>query len=51
MTGDLDEGPIIEQNVQRVDHAETVADMTAMGHELESRIWRPPSVCTPSTAS
>ena len=37
VTGDLDEGPIIEQNVQRVDHAETVADMTAMGHELESR--------------
>jgi len=37
VTGDLDEGPIIEQNVQRVDHADTVADMTAMGHELESR--------------
>jgi len=37
VTADLDEGPIIEQNVQRVDHADGVADMVARGHELESR--------------
>lgn len=37
VTQDLDEGPIIEQNVQRVDHSDSVADMVAIGHELESR--------------
>ncbi len=37
VTEDLDEGPIIEQNVQRVDHTDEVADMVAIGHELESR--------------
>ena len=37
VTEDLDEGPIIEQNVQRVDHSADVATMVAMGHELESR--------------
>ncbi len=37
VTEDLDEGPIIEQNVQRVDHGGSVGDMVAMGHELESR--------------
>ena len=37
VTSDLDEGPIIEQNVQRVDHADEVARMVRIGHELESR--------------
>ena len=37
VTQDLDEGPIIEQNVQRVDHSADVSAMVALGHELESR--------------
>ncbi|WP_130865980.1 formyltetrahydrofolate deformylase [Acidipropionibacterium timonense] len=36
VTGDLDEGPIIEQNVQRVDHSRTVAQLTAVGQDTES---------------
>jgi formyltetrahydrofolate deformylase len=37
VTTDLDEGPIIEQNVRRVDHADTVAELQAMGQDEESR--------------
>ena len=37
VTADLDEGPIIEQNVQRVDHSDDVAHLAAIGRELESR--------------
>ena len=37
VTPDLDEGPIIEQNVRRVDHTKTVAELVAMGQEQESR--------------
>jgi formyltetrahydrofolate deformylase len=37
VTTDLDEGPIIEQNVRRVDHAHTVAQLQAMGQDEESR--------------
>jgi formyltetrahydrofolate deformylase len=36
VTPDLDEGPIIEQDVERVDHAVTAADMVAIGHDIES---------------
>lgn len=36
VTSDLDEGPIIEQNVQRVDHSHTVAELTSIGQGLES---------------
>lgn len=36
VTPDLDEGPIIEQGVERVDHAVTPADMVAIGHDIES---------------
>lgn len=36
VTADLDEGPIIEQDVVRVDHACTVADLTAAGQDVES---------------
>ncbi|MCE9520941.1 MAG: formyltetrahydrofolate deformylase [Alphaproteobacteria bacterium] len=36
VTETLDEGPIIEQMVERVDHAATVADMVHLGQDLES---------------
>lgn len=36
VTGDLDEGPIIEQRVERVDHAQTVRQLTAVGQDTES---------------
>ncbi len=36
VTSDLDEGPIIEQNVQRVDHSRSVAQLTAIGQDTES---------------
>ncbi len=36
VTADLDEGPIIEQEVSRVDHAMTPTDLTAVGRDLES---------------
>lgn len=36
VTSDLDEGPIIEQNVQRVDHSQTVSQLTAIGQDTES---------------
>ena len=38
VTGDLDEGPIIEQDVARVDHSKTVEDLTAMGRDTESQV-------------
>ena len=37
VTSDLDEGPIIEQNVRRVDHSMEVGELVAMGQEQESR--------------
>jgi formyltetrahydrofolate deformylase len=37
VTSDLDEGPIIEQNVRRVDHTMDVPQLIAMGQEQESR--------------
>ncbi len=37
VTGALDEGPIIEQEVIRVDHARTAEQLTAIGRELEGR--------------
>jgi len=36
VTSDLDEGPIIEQEVQRVDHAMDAAGVTALGRDTES---------------
>jgi formyltetrahydrofolate deformylase len=36
VTADLDEGPIIEQNVRRVDHTMEVSQLIAMGQEQES---------------
>jgi formyltetrahydrofolate deformylase len=35
VTGDLDEGPIIEQDVERVDHATDVEELTAIGRDVE----------------
>jgi len=35
VTADLDEGPIIEQDVARVDHAHTVAELTRLGQDTE----------------
>ena len=35
VTGDLDEGPIIEQDVERVDHAMTIEELTAIGRDVE----------------
>lgn len=36
VTSDLDEGPIIEQEVQRVDHAYTPDDLVAIGRDTET---------------
>ncbi len=37
VTSELDEGPIIEQNVVRVDHSRTPAELVAIGQDEESR--------------
>ena len=36
VTSDLDEGPIIEQNVARVDHQASVHDLVALGRDTEA---------------
>ena len=36
MTADLDEGPIIEQDVARVDHSLNADDLAAVGRDVES---------------
>ena len=38
VTADLDEGPIIEQDVERADHTDTVEDLTARGRDTESQV-------------
>jgi formyltetrahydrofolate deformylase len=38
VTADLDEGPIIEQDVARVDHSRTVEDLAALGRDTESLV-------------
>lgn len=40
VTSDLDEGPIIEQNVVRVDHTRTPQQLVAIGQDEESRTLR-----------
>jgi formyltetrahydrofolate deformylase len=35
VTADLDEGPIIEQDVERVDHSLSADDLTAVGRDVE----------------
>ena len=37
VTSDLDEGPIIEQNVVRVDHSRTPEQLMAIGQDAECR--------------
>ena len=36
VTTDLDEGPIIEQSVERVDHTHTPEDLVAIGRDIEN---------------
>jgi formyltetrahydrofolate deformylase len=38
VTADLDEGPIIEQDVVRVDHTMTPDDLMAAGRDVESSV-------------
>jgi formyltetrahydrofolate deformylase len=38
VTADLDEGPIIEQDVQRVDHTMLPTDLVEIGHDLEAAV-------------
>jgi formyltetrahydrofolate deformylase len=38
VTPDLDEGPIIEQETERVSHALTAEDFVATGRDIESRV-------------
>jgi len=38
VTANLDEGPIIEQDVARVDHSKTVEDLTTLGRDTESQV-------------
>ena len=37
VTAQLDEGPIIEQDVERVDHTRSVEDLVALGQDVERR--------------
>jgi formyltetrahydrofolate deformylase len=36
VTCDLDEGPIIEQMVERVDHTNEISDLVAVGRDVEA---------------
>lgn len=38
VTRDLDEGPIIEQDVERIDHRATESDMVRIGRDIEARV-------------
>ncbi|OLN21143.1 formyltetrahydrofolate deformylase [Domibacillus antri] len=38
VTNDLDEGPIIEQDIERVDHRDHVADLKKIGRSIERRV-------------
>jgi formyltetrahydrofolate deformylase len=38
VTTDLDEGPIIEQDTERVDHSVNAADLTSIGADIECRV-------------
>jgi formyltetrahydrofolate deformylase len=38
VTGDLDEGPIIEQDVARANHSMDVATLTTLGRDTESAV-------------
>jgi formyltetrahydrofolate deformylase len=38
VTADLDEGPIIHQDVERVTHADSAEDMVRKGRDVERRV-------------
>ncbi len=38
VTAELDEGPIIEQDVERIDHGDDVREMVALGEDVERRV-------------
>ncbi|GAA2525633.1 formyltetrahydrofolate deformylase [Rarobacter incanus] len=38
VTGDLDEGPIIEQDVERVDHGRSAEELVTLGQDVERRV-------------
>jgi formyltetrahydrofolate deformylase len=38
VTTDLDEGPIIEQDIERVDHTLSASELAAIGADIESRV-------------
>jgi formyltetrahydrofolate deformylase len=38
VTADLDEGPIIEQDVARADHTDTAAQLARVGQDIEARV-------------
>jgi formyltetrahydrofolate deformylase len=38
VTGDLDEGPIIEQDVERISHQDTADDLVRKGRDIERRV-------------
>lgn len=38
VTGDLDEGPIIEQAVERVDHRDGIDDLIRIGRDVEAQV-------------
>ncbi len=38
VTGDLDEGPIIEQDVERISHSDTPEDLVRKGRDIERRV-------------
>jgi len=38
VTGDLDEGPIIEQAVERIDHRASVEEMIRIGRDIEAQV-------------
>ena len=38
VTADLDEGPIIDQDIQRVGHSQTVENLVSIGRDVERRV-------------
>jgi formyltetrahydrofolate deformylase len=38
VTADLDEGPIIEQDIERVDHSDDVRELIGIGQDVERRV-------------
>ncbi|MEF0865249.1 formyltetrahydrofolate deformylase, partial [Rhizobium sp. BR 318] len=38
VTGDLDEGPIIEQDTARITHAQSAEDYVSIGRDVESQV-------------